>query len=101
MKIGIFAAIIIYYLIAGLFFLTMTDTFTGFTATGNLTSMASDYSGGSSSILDTIGSLFLFVTFGLGLPSDTPSWFKILFSAWSVFLTICTALILYQAVRGS
>jgi hypothetical protein len=101
MKIGIFAVIIIYYLVLGLFYTTMSTTFSGSVLTENISGITTEYQAGGAGVFDTIGSMFLFVTFGLGLPLDTPVWFQILFSAWSIFLVMVTILIIYQAVRGS
>lgn len=78
----------------------MSNTFGGYSTNANLTGMASEYQVGGGSIFNTIGSLFLFVTFGIGLPEGTPLWFQFIYSAWSIIMILLTAAFIYQAVRS-
>ncbi len=48
-----------------------------------------------------IGDFFLFTVFGIGLPDDTPIWFKYAFAVWQSIVTIMFMAFLYQAIRGS
>jgi hypothetical protein len=49
----------------------------------------------------SVGRFFLFLSFGIGLPSDTPAWFNIIFIAWQSIMFMMTLGFIYQAIRGS
>jgi len=38
----------------------------------------------------SVGRFITLVTFGIGLPSDTPNWFQIMFISWQTLVTIFT-----------
>jgi hypothetical protein len=43
---------------------------------------------------------FAFVGFGVGLPSDTPLWFNVIFIIWQSLLFMFVLGFLYQSIRG-
>ena len=49
----------------------------------------------------SITSFFTFLGFGIGLPAETPTWFKVIFAVWQSIMTILFLAFLYQAIRGS
>lgn len=103
MKLGLLFMFLIYYGILSIFFLyaspyisedynsTITLGGVGVNETGDPTIPSSI----------GIGDFFVFLGFGIGLPSDTPSWFQIIFSLWQIIVLILFSGFLYQSIRGS
>lgn len=48
-------------------------------------------------IATSLGRFFLLAVFGIGLPSDTPNYIQLIFSAWQVVVTIITIAIIISA----
>lgn len=94
MNLKILFLILIYYTVISLFFVFGGSYMTGYTS--NIDLNDTDL---STTELDK-GGLFnsgisftrfvTFVGFGIGLPSDTPLWFKTIFSAWQTLILIFT-----------
>jgi len=96
MNLKILLILLIYYVILSLTFVLGSDIFNE--ASGyNITDSPLNSSDLTGSEIDQGGlfgtgvsfsRFFLFVTFGIGLPSDTPQWFTILFFAWQTIITV-------------
>ena len=48
-------------------------------------------------IFDTVIRFMLFAFIGIGLPIDTPSWFHVFFTAWSVFMSLISIVFIKNA----
>jgi len=97
MNLKILFMLLMYYSLISLFFVTGYDSLfleNGYNSTINindsgLSSEETD-SGGLFSSGVSLSRFFAFVTFGIGLPDDTPSWFSIIFALWQTILTVFT-----------
>jgi hypothetical protein len=81
------------------------DTST-FNSSANYTGSETGYSPGSSEVsydkLSSIQKIFktvLFMFFGVGLPSDTPTWFSIIVFLWQTSITILAILLVTDAIH--
>lgn len=86
--------ILLYYTILSAVFIAGASEFGGYSSNialndSDLTSSEIDQ-GGLFGTGVSFGRFFTLVSFGIGLPSDTPSWFAFLFGAWQTLVTIFT-----------
>lgn len=85
--------LLIYYGIISLVFTLGSDYITGYNTTISFNSSGiteDEQATGIFDVLPELGRFIAFVGFGVGLPSDTPSWFSTIFVLWQTLLTIFT-----------
>lgn len=105
MNLKILTMLIIYWAFVGLFFTFGGTYLTGYTNTGDLTTMANTtYAAGEQAdagLFTTgidFGRFFGLMLFGVGLPVGTPSWFSVMFMLWQSSMTIFTAGFLISSI---
>lgn len=95
MNLKILSGIILYYSLLTIFFWSGVDTLTGYTNTGNLSTIDVAINDTESpTIFQSVGNFgrfTAFITFGVGLPGDVPSWFQFIFTVWSIGMDIFVA----------
>lgn len=97
--------LVIYYSVLSLFFIfagAETDAFNNadFDNPLNSSELQTDEidTGGLFGSGVSFGRFFVFVTAGFGLPDDTPVWFQIMFSTWSILFLIFTVGFLISSI---
>jgi hypothetical protein len=96
MNLKILTLLVLYWTIVGAFFYFGASYLTDFESTGDINEMGGgnrtgeQVEGGLFSSGVNLGRFFALMTFGIGLPDDTPSWFSIIFMLWQTFITIFT-----------
>ena len=92
MNLKILFMILVYYAILSVFFLLGGSHFADYSHNIDLneTDLSTEEidKGGLFSSGVSFGRFFSFVTVGIGLPSDTPSWFSIMFFMWQTVVLI-------------
>lgn len=94
MNLKILFMILMYYVLLSAFFIFGSSNYSDYDYnvnlnSTNLTSSEID-TGGLFGTGVSFGRFFGFVTIGIGLPDDTPSWFSIMFSLWQTIFLIFT-----------
>ena len=83
---------LIYYSVLSLFFIFGASTFAGYDYINpvNSSEMQSGEidQGGLFGTGVSFSRFIGFVTIGVGLPSDTPNWFQVIFSSWQVIVLV-------------
>jgi len=92
--------IILYFVLLNILYWGGINDLTGFTTTSNLSVMDTSNETGTGGLFGvgiSFSRWYMFMTFGVGLPADTPDWFQYLFSAW----TICVDLFVLAWIISS
>ena len=104
MKLAIFIGLVIYYLFLAMFFAVELDSpmqsssidTSKFNVSLNISSV--DVSSGSAF---DIPRFLGFLTFGVGLPDNTPSWVVFTFAIWQTLVSITFVIILVMILFGA
>jgi hypothetical protein len=92
MNLKVLMVLVIYYSFISLIFILGGSYLTGFSTNVNLNNSALTSSeidqGGLFGTGISFTRFFTLVTFGIGLPSDTPSWFMVIFALFQTCMTI-------------
>lgn len=105
MNLKLIFLLLFYWVIISAFFVTAGSVFTDengyeFNNTLNATEISDDEqdTGGLFGSGISLGRLIMFVTIGIGLPEDTPLFFKIPFILWHSILTILAIFLFIDAI---
>lgn len=102
MNLKILFMLMMYYVIISLVLLMGGSLFSGYTNPVNLndshlSSTEVDKGGLFGTGVD-FGRFFSLVTVGIGLPADTPAWFRIFFSFWQIMVLIFSVGFILSAI---
>ena len=102
MKPMLILALTLYYLLLGLFYSAFAGSLNGAAIDADLgfnsTTLSNENVSSLPKFTTGIGGFFVFATFGVGLPDDTPDFIQTLFTAWSVIISLITLIVLVDLI---